>query len=170
MSFKPEEHFYILTVICLQITHVKSVSQEKEMIKLKYSKITHPEFQKALFSLAKERLPAKTAFNLKTMINRIEQKVNEADSIRLGLVGDYCEKDENGALLMQKDEDGNDVPGSVVPLKEKEEEFKQKFIEYLSTEVEIKGYKFRLDELESAKVDVSTLMQLEPLIEEEGED
>ena len=44
------------------------------MIKLKYNKITHPDFQKALFQLAKERLPAKTAFNLKVMINRIEDK------------------------------------------------------------------------------------------------
>lgn len=140
------------------------------MIKLSYATITHPVFQQAFFSLAGQKVSAKAAHDLRVMRNRLNSAITEADSVRLKLVGDYCEKDEEGKFVMQKDEEGKDIPGSIVPIAETKDEFEKKFREYLTTEVEIKGNKINVEDIKDAKISIDEMDTLSAILDLEDED
>jgi hypothetical protein len=151
------------------------------MLFLKNSLIASPRFQQGVAQLAQQKLPVKTAFDMKVLLNRIERKIKDADKVKVELMLQYCQKDENGNLKPYMDkvtqEDGTvqEVarPGTVVPIPETKEEFEKKFEEFLNFEHEIKGNKFTAADLQDANLSAADAHILEPLFdfgddEEEG--
>lgn len=140
------------------------------MIKVKNELIVSQNFQQAMAKLGQLRLPVKTAFDLKVMMNRIDQKIKDAHGVKNDLLKKYCELDEKGEFKRQmqvlKDKEGKEfeapVPGSIVIIKETEKEFQEKFNEWKDYEHEIKGNKLTAESLGSAEVTAYELTLLEP--------
>lgn len=135
------------------------------MIELSYAKITHPGFQGALRKLYGQPLPTKTAFDLRTLSKRIEQKLKDVDDARFELLHKYAQKDEDGKFIPNKDENGKEIPGSIMPIEGKEEELQKEFIGYLQTKAEFKGHKFKVDDFESATLSAQDIDLLEDILE-----
>lgn len=152
------------------------------MLILKNSLIAAPRFQQACANLAQQKLPVKTAFNLKVLLNRIEQKIKDADGVKYELMKQYCQKDEKGNLVpfvdVVKNEDGSETkharPGTVIPIPETKEEFEKKFEEFLNYEHEVKGTKLSAESLGDIELSAADATILESILdfgdetEEEG--
>lgn len=153
------------------------------MLLLKNSLIAAPRFQQACANLAQQKLPVKTAFNLKTLLNRIETKIKDADRVKIDLMKQFCQKDEEGNLKPYEDVFKDEVtgeekrvprPGTVVPIPETKEEFEKKFEEFLNFEHEVKGSKFPAEALGDIELSAADATVLESIldfgeeIEEEG--
>lgn len=143
------------------------------MLFLKNSLIASPRFQQAVAQLAQQKLPVKAAFDMKVLLNRIEKCIKDSDKVKVDLMLQYCQKDEQGNLKPYMDkvsqEDGTvqEVarPGTVVPIPETKEEFEKKFEEFLNYEHEIKGNKFSANDLAEATLSPADAHVLEPLFD-----
>jgi hypothetical protein len=143
------------------------------MLYLKNHLIASPHFQQAVAQLAQQKLSVKAAFNMKVLLNRIEQKIKDSDKVKVDLMLQYCQKDEQGNLkpFMDKvaQEDGTiqEVarPGTVVPIPDTKEEFEKKFEEFLNFEHEIKGSKFTAEDLGDVSISAADAHVLEPLFD-----
>jgi len=143
------------------------------MLLLKNSLISHPQFQQALQGLAQKKMPVKTAFNLKVLANRIEQKIKDSDKVKLDLLHQYCEKEESGEFKNYthtiKKEDGTEEqvkqPGTVVPKAETKEEFEKAFQDFLNHTHEIKGDKISAESLGDIEMSAAEIHLLEPIFD-----
>lgn len=136
------------------------------MITLKVAELITPKFKYALLALVKQEMGFDTAFRIKALIKKIEEKIIEVEEVKFSLIKKYCQKDENGNLIEAKDEDGKVIKGSVVPLEETVDEFKAKFAEYLSTKIEFDVPKINVEKLRDTRVTIEDLHFLEPFLED----
>jgi hypothetical protein len=143
------------------------------MLLLKNSLIAHPKFQQAVAQLSMQKLPVKTAFNLKVLVNRIEQKIKDSEKVKYELMSQYCQKNEDGSLKpyveVVKNEDGTTSefprPGTVIPVEETKAEFEQKFADFLNFEHEIKGDKLSAEALGDISMSAMDIHLLEPIFD-----
>lgn len=136
------------------------------MITLKVAELIMPKFKHALLALMKQEMGFDTAFRIKSLIKKIEDKIIEVEEVKFSLIKKYCQTDENGNLIEAKDEAGKVIKGSVVPLEETVDEFKAKFAEYLSTKIEFDVPKINVEKLRDTRVTIEDLHFLEPFLDD----
>jgi hypothetical protein len=72
---------------------------------MKLFQIINPNFTEALKALIDTKLPAVTAYKLKSVTAIVEAEQNKFEEVRRKLVEQYAEKNEGGSI--KKDKDGN---------------------------------------------------------------
>ena len=101
---------------------------------MKLAKLVDPRFQETLKKLSGEKLPLKTAFKLKGIINKTTEEFTKYDELRIESLRKYSKKDENGEMIL--DVNGNaelDPAGAA--------EFVRELGELTSLELEIQEIK-----------------------------
>jgi translation initiation factor 2 alpha subunit (eIF-2alpha) len=72
---------------------------------MKLSKLVDPKFKTALTLLNSQKMPLKTAFRLKTIIQTVEGELEKYEQVRVAALNSYGNKNEDGSLAV--DENGN---------------------------------------------------------------
>lgn len=127
------------------------------MIKLKLNELLNAT--DALQTLSKKSLQARPAFQVVRLLKAADKEIQEFNDIRVKVVNQYGDKDENGELIT--DENGN---CHIAP--EHINEFNKELNDLLNTEIEINANALSLGDLEELEFTPSDLALLEPFIEE----
>lgn len=127
------------------------------MIKLKLNELLNAT--DALQTLSKKSLQARPAFQVVRLLKAADKEIQEFNEIRVKVVNQYGDKDENGELIT--DENGN---CHIAP--EHINEFNKELNDLLNTEIEINANMLSLGDLEELEFTPSDLALLEPFIEE----
>ena len=127
------------------------------MIKLKLNELLNAT--DALQTLSKKSLQARPAFQVVRLLKAADKEIQEFNDIRVKVVNQYGDKDENGELIT--DENGN---CHIAP--EHINEFNKELNDLLNTEIEINANALSLEDLEELEFTPSDLALLEPFIEE----
>ena len=127
------------------------------MIKLKLNELLNAT--DALQTLSKKSLQARPAFQVVRLLKAADKEIQEFNDIRVKVVNQYGDKDENGELIT--DENGN---CHIAP--EHINEFNKELNDLLNTEIEINANMLSLEDLEKLEFTPSDLALLEPFIEE----
>ena len=127
------------------------------MIKLKLNELLNAT--DALQTLSKKSLQARPAFQVVRLLKAADKEIQEFNDIRVKVVNQYGDKDENGELIT--DEHGN---CHIAP--EHINEFNKELNDLLNTEIEINANMLSLGDLEELEFTPSDLALLEPFIEE----
>ena len=127
------------------------------MIKLKLNELLNAT--DALQTLSKKSLQARPAFQVVRLLKAADKEIQEFNDIRVKVVNQYGDKDENGELIT--DENGN---CHIAP--EHINEFNKELNDLLNTEIEINANMLSLSDLEELEFTPSDLALLEPFIEE----
>lgn len=127
------------------------------MIKLKLNELLNAT--DALQTLSKKSLQARPAFQVVRLLKAADKEIQEFNDIRVKVVNQYGDKDENGELIT--DENGN---CHIAP--EHINEFNKELNDLLNTEIEINANMLSLGDLEELEFTPSDLALLEPFIEE----
>lgn len=143
------------------------------MITVSNDLIMSGNFQKSMANMAMQKLPPKTAFDLKVMMNRLDTSIKAANEVKMSIFKEYCQVDDKGELVraMQtvESKDGQKIeapiPNSVVPIEETKEEFEKAFSEWKEITHEIKGSKLTVEALGKSEISAYDLTILEPLMD-----
>lgn len=127
------------------------------MIKLKLNELLNAT--DALQTLSKKSLQARPAFQVVRLLKAADKEIQEFNDVRVKVVNQYGDKDENGELIT--DENGN---CHIAP--EHINEFNKELNDLLNTEIEINANMLSLGDLEELEFTPSDLALLEPFIEE----
>lgn len=110
--------------------------------------------------LAQRKLPVKAGFAIAKNLNKIESILNIYNKERQKIVDEYCEKDEEGKLKINKD-------NSYIIKDGLRDEFNTKLEELLDIENKVEIHKFDLSILDGVEISVAELQAVEYMITEE---
>lgn len=110
--------------------------------------------------LAQRKLPIKAGFAIAKNLNKIESILNIYNKERQKIVDEYCEKDEEGKLKINKD-------NSYIIKEGLRDEFNTKSEELLDIENKVEIHKFDLSILDGVEISVAELQAVEYMITEE---
>ena len=136
------------------------------MVTLRIGELILPQFKGALMGLKGQEMGFDTAFKVNALIKKIENKILEVEELKFSLLKKYCQVDEKGNFVENIGPNGNPIRGSVVPIEETVEEFKQKFAELVNTKVEFDVPKIDISKLKDTRITMNDLEFLEPFLEE----
>lgn len=112
----------------------------------------------SLQKLSNKNLKAKTAFVVAKLIQAADIEVNNFNDARIMLINKYGEKDDNGNLIA-------DANNNVKIIKDDIERFNTELSELLNTPITINATKITLNELDELEFTPQDIIQLEPFIE-----
>ena len=112
-----------------------------------------------------EKLNVSLAFRLLKLYNDLENEIHNIEDFRRNIVLKYCERDEDGNPKTIQTEQGEGVsirPDSKITAQ-------NELNELFSTEIEIKDYKFNINDFKDISISLSDLSGFLPFINEEDE-
>lgn len=112
-----------------------------------------------LRKLSQQDFKAKTAWQIVRLLKAAENEIQGFSEARMNLITKYAEKDENGALIKDDNDNVKLVPETM-------EAFSAEVNELLESEIEINANKLSIEQLENADFTPSEMAMLEPFIEE----
>lgn len=121
------------------------------------------ELQSLYNSIARVKLPLKTAYKFTRLMKRAESEIEFYQTKFQEIIVEYGDKDENGQYKFT--EDGQ----SIVIIHGKEQECNQKLLELRNLDIDIGDIKFTLEDfekLEELDVSISELACIMSLIED----
>jgi len=133
--------------------------------KIRNHQLNNHVFVGALKELGNAELDVKVAWNVKRMLKQFDSALNAAGKKYAEVVKQYCIM-EDGKIVPEKNDEGENMPNSFTFEEGKEKEFQDAMKDFMAEEYEIESYKIRIDELEGAKISATTLTLLEPILEE----
>ena len=92
------------------------------------------EIESIMMKIVNADLPVKVAFELNSIIDEIDEKLDKLEKFRVKLVKKYGEADENGNIRVPKD---------------KAEIFNNEYMELMDSDVDIKPVKIPFETLEN---------------------
>ena len=126
------------------------------MIKLKINDLL--ESTEVLQKLAKKELKAKLAWQVGRLLKSAEQEIQDFNETRMNLIKKFGEKDENGELIT--DENNNCKISA-----DSTSNFSNELTELLDSEVEINANKIKIDDIANIDFSPSEMIQLEPFVD-----
>ncbi len=109
----------------------------------------------SLIKLTGKELPVRTAYRVGKVLKKVSEELSYIERYRVHLVKKYS--------------NGKDKTGNFEVLKEKEEDFRNEFSEFLLEEIEFDCKPISLSELGDISLDPVDLIRLDKLIYEEEE-
>lgn len=131
------------------------------MIKMKYSDLNNFDLVNSFKTIKKQALPVKASYRFNRISTLLDQRIGEFQKRYQSFVNDYGKKDDKGALIPIKAEDGR-VLGFEMADKEASNIVMN---ELLSEEFTIEVKKVEANDLENVMISPETLFHLEPFIE-----
>lgn len=126
------------------------------MITVKMSELLNST--ETLQSLAQKSLKAKLAFQVGRMLKAADKEIQDFNETRMKVITKYGEKDENGELITDENNNCKIDPNSAAA-------FNTEFNELLNSEIEINANKIKVEDLENLDFTPSEMINLEPFIE-----
>ena len=126
------------------------------MIKLKISDLLNST--EALQKLAGKELKAKLAWQVSRVLKLAEKEIQDFNETRMNLIKKYGEKDENGELVT--DENNNCKINN-----ESINDFSNELNELIESEIEINANKIKIEDIENIDFTPAEMTQLEVFID-----
>ena len=117
----------------------------------------------ALRKLSEKDFKAKTAWAIARLLKAAEVEIQSFNETRMELIKKYGEKDENGKLITDENNNCKILPASI-------EAFSNELNELIMTEVEINANKIDFATLENTELTPSDITILEPFIDMDEEE
>jgi hypothetical protein len=141
---------------------LKILKGGKDPVKLKYSFVQNQTVYNALASLYKKEMSPNTAYKVKKFIDEVEKASKGFQAKHKELVDSFCEKDADGNIVSQTNEEGVKIGFKVQ--EGKGAELNVAYQALLEEEFEIARTPIFVAELTDAKISPEHLMALEPII------
>lgn len=113
-----------------------------------------------LRKLSQQDFKAKTAWQVARLLKAAEGEIQSFGDTRMNLIMKYAEKDENGELIKDENDNVKLIPENVAT-------FTTELNDLLETEVEINANKLTLEQLDDADFTPSEIAMLEPFVADE---
>ena len=126
------------------------------MIKIKLQDLLNST--EALQRLAQTSLKARPAFYVAKLLKAADKEIQEFNETRMNLIKKYGEKDENGELITDENQNCK-IPDQDIS------NFTQELNDLAATEVEINANKLRIDDLETVDFTPNDMSVLELFID-----
>ena len=112
----------------------------------------------ALRNLSQKQLKARSAYTVAKLIKAADTEMTNFNDVRVDLVKKYAEKDENGELILDENQNIKVPPENI-------EKFNIELQELLKTTIEINANKISIDDLEDIQFTPTEMAQLDEFIE-----
>jgi len=129
--------------------------------KVKGHNMLNPIFVPALRKLATADLPFRTAWNLRRMLKQFDKLIIEVQEGQAKFINKYGEKEKEGLLVPQKDEEGKIIPNSFIIPEDKQTDLNAEGMKLMQKEWTIESEKLTSEELEKACISATDLDILE---------
>ena len=126
------------------------------MIKLKIGDLVNST--EALQKLSQKEMKAKLSWQVTRLLKAADKELQEFNETRMNLIKKYGEKDENGELIKDENDNCHIVETSTV-------DFSNELNELINAEVEISANKIRIDDLENLDFTPADMGVLEVFID-----
>ena len=126
------------------------------MIKIKIQDLLNST--EALQKLAQTSLKARPAFYVSKMLKAADKEIQEFNETRMNLIKKYGEKDENGELITDENQNCK-IPDAEIAT------FSEELNELVNTEVEINANKLKIEDLENVDFTPNDMSVLETFID-----
>jgi hypothetical protein len=125
-------------------------------MKITLEKIANDAFTEMMQQLITMKVPVRTAFKLKTLVNKINDELKKLTDLRKDIIENRCKKGEDGKPLLDEDKNYQFEPDQKL-------EFAKEIAELLSVEVDVEPIK--LSELGSIDLTTQQLFDLGDVID-----
>ena len=126
------------------------------MAKITFAVISSPSFMESMGALLKEKIPIRTAFCLKTLINKFNEELKKFNDLRTEILDTHCKKKEDGTPDLTEKGEYQFQNDSIAS-------FNKAFGELMSLEVEFTPVK--LEELGNISLTTEQLLAIDSVIE-----
>lgn len=130
------------------------------MIKLKYSQFMAFPFSQSVQKLTSQNFPAKTAYQMKLLVEKMQKKREQISGEYLQIVNRFASKDDKGEIVHPNPEDKNgfDIKPELM------DEYKKAELAFGDTEFTLNVSQLSLDDLAKLEFTPAEMDQLSPLI------
>ena len=116
----------------------------------------------SLNKLIDKEIPIKTSYKLSKLTRNLMNEYKIYEDNRMKLINKYAEKDENGNIKINKEDN------TIMILNGNRDKFNNEFIELVNIEIELEFDKIKLDDLSDVMISPRDLLNLDFLFNEDN--